>query len=1208
MSGIARTNEPVTVGVPLPDAGGIANTSTLGLTGASAAQFSVEGTWPDGNIKWLKIRAIVPSLAAGGTATLTLTNSGSGNFGGANLATDNGPTITVNTNGGTCGSGSAICFTVKKSNFDVIDQVQIGSTTVVASGTSQGLVVLGPNPTATYPGNVTCSPTSGGTACTTVYSTANDAKNSTCSIEENGPAISVLKCTADLNDGSGHVYMHTTTRLYFYQGSSKVRAQVTLRNADCPGNDCNVANFDTAYKGIQAFELRLTPNISGSLAYNIGAQTCSGGVCNGTLTSGSGDYAYIYQADSSYLNAQSSADYTNQCNGPGSGGTYDLCAPYTTLAGYAVMNSIAGIATTQATGSASQTAGGWGDISGTGAQAGIGVEIGNYEMTGYGNESVEFLSGGTDVRLGLLARENNTTATTEVTCTTDCHPYYIPYPQYHINDVYLNFHTTASASLPNEFLKQQHYLVARAPISWYNSSGALLYPLEDPTEEVNFYNAVMNTYTPTISSSTVVPEQDLGMTNQYYWGLTAYKYFNFANGGPAMQLDVRHSQMMNFIRLGYTGSYLDAAHYYKLAAELFFPRADFSGGWSGKPGSYTLYENWPAIIESGSGSARNQSLGMMDWNIDLDHCHFYGAVDYYLMSGEEYIHDFIDGPAVDFFSNSVSNNNLINAVGNAYVSTRTVGNMLMWMSRVATFEQGTGHASVATTLLGRANTLWTRYLKANLCVQSAGVGDPASCTPVLQGNNGTIAGTNFDRGVTYQFGSSAVAAYGGTCNFSSAGGVPRSIDNATTGQLLAGLWEFHLAEGPSYADYNALMDYGFGIWQMIHGTSGMGGVCTTFGASVACGEMYADDGSNSWSHNGVIYADWIDAASACSTGGFIVINQDAFWPGYYLEQQYLGQSQTNLTRQVYMELAHNLGGCGSGLRGSCGDVWHETLGRLVYAINHPPAYSLTTLSPSGFHDNGDGTYNITVSVPAGATSYRVKWGSRQIVDYIGYNAGTATWVGNPATTQNWWSSTDATGIPVPGSGTQTMTVGTSPATPSLTAANFMIKAYVTGSGPVTPPATTPPATTPPTVSMTAPANGATVSGTVTVSASATGSTSVSVQFLLDGANVGSAVTGAGPSYSLSWNSTTTSNGSHVLSAAVTDASGNTAQSGSVTVTVNNTSPAPAITSVTATAITASGVTITWTTSVAADSQVAYGLTASYGGSSTLATAMVTSHS
>jgi hypothetical protein len=73
-------------------------------------------------------------------------------------------------------------------------------------------------------------------------------------------------------------------------------------------------------------------------------------------------------------------------------------------------------------------------------------------------------------------------------------------------------------------------------------------------------------------------------------------------------------------------------------------------------------------------------------------------------------------------------------------------------------------------------------------------------------------------------------------------------------------------------------------------------------------------------------------------------------------------------------------------------------------------------------------------------------------------------------------------------------------------------------------------TTAPTVAMTAPANGATVSGTsVTVSATATDNVGVAgLQFKVDGVNLGAEDT-AGP-YTATWNTTTSSNGSHTLTA------------------------------------------------------------------------------
>jgi hypothetical protein len=101
-----------------------------------------------------------------------------------------------------------------------------------------------------------------------------------------------------------------------------------------------------------------------------------------------------------------------------------------------------------------------------------------------------------------------------------------------------------------------------------------------------------------------------------------------------------------------------------------------------------------------------------------------------------------------------------------------------------------------------------------------------------------------------------------------------------------------------------------------------------------------------------------------------------------------------------------------------------------------------------------------------------------------------------------------------------------------------------------------PDTQAPAVSVTAPANGATVSGSsVTVSANASDNVGVSgVQFKLDGTtNLGAEDT-LSP-YSVAWNSATAINGLHTLTAVARDAAGNTTTSAEVSVTVNNTGPA-----------------------------------------------------
>ena len=99
-----------------------------------------------------------------------------------------------------------------------------------------------------------------------------------------------------------------------------------------------------------------------------------------------------------------------------------------------------------------------------------------------------------------------------------------------------------------------------------------------------------------------------------------------------------------------------------------------------------------------------------------------------------------------------------------------------------------------------------------------------------------------------------------------------------------------------------------------------------------------------------------------------------------------------------------------------------------------------------------------------------------------------------------------------------------------------------------------PDTTPPTVSITSPASGATVSGTITVTATASDDRGVAgVQFRLDGVNGGAE--DANAPYSISWDTTTASNGSHTLTAIARDAAGNQTTSAPITITVFN-APAP----------------------------------------------------
>src|SRR5712671_5921473 len=97
------------------------------------------------------------------------------------------------------------------------------------------------------------------------------------------------------------------------------------------------------------------------------------------------------------------------------------------------------------------------------------------------------------------------------------------------------------------------------------------------------------------------------------------------------------------------------------------------------------------------------------------------------------------------------------------------------------------------------------------------------------------------------------------------------------------------------------------------------------------------------------------------------------------------------------------------------------------------------------------------------------------------------------------------------------------------------------------------------VTVTAPSNGARVSGTVPVRASVTvvgGLTVQSVQFKLDGANLGAPDSGA--PYAISWDTRTASNASHTLTAVARDLLGAEWTSNPVTVTVFNDTTPPSV--------------------------------------------------
>jgi len=351
VSGMARTAGPVSVGIPLEESAGITTLSQLGLSGATAGQFRELARWPGGALKWVLVDYQSDLAAGGANASVSLT-SGSGNFGGADLGSDQGTALAIAT--------GAATFTVRKSPFRVLDQVSVGATALVSAG-GEGLVVIDPAGVR--------------------YSSANDAASSVV-LEENGPVRTVVRASGTLKSSTGARLCEYLVRLHFYRGKSYVRAWVSLRNAK--------AAYPTAFTFKSA-------EIVVPLANATGVRFTTA-TTRGTATDllASGETMYLYQAFSNENGVLENA-YTN--------------APMT-LSGTAFaqngveVRKVNGTIYQALTGNPADVADGWASLE---DPSGRGVTLGMRWMSSYWPAGFE-LSGDGSARIELFSKRNSKTS------------------------------------------------------------------------------------------------------------------------------------------------------------------------------------------------------------------------------------------------------------------------------------------------------------------------------------------------------------------------------------------------------------------------------------------------------------------------------------------------------------------------------------------------------------------------------------------------------------------------------------------------------------------------------------------------------------------------------------------------------------------------------------------------------------------------------
>lgn len=1005
-NGMARSNEPWTGGVPLPDSWNVsASAPQVSLTGVSMAQFKCLAVWPSGNCKWLLVDTQIPSLSAGGTAGLTLT-SGNGNFGGGagDLASDNGGTISVNSTGGRtpCGSPGTTCWTIRKAFFNGFDVVSDGNSTLIASGTSPGLLLQGPaadGSTSACP-----NPLSG---CTTIYRSSADP-SSTCSIEDNGPVRASIECHGGLKNGA-EAYLNFQVRIYFYYGSSKVKLTSILKNAS---ESSGSGNFASATKGFRSYEMRLMLN---GLSAPRATFATAGGTQAHAFTAA--ESAYMWQGFSSKfedVNWQGWLVGNTQSYIQRSGS-----APFNyVMDGYQI--DAGGV--TVASGTRNQYQDGWADLSDA---SGKGITIGGYQFSSYWPKSLQFMSGGSDVRIGIWPDQslwlNPSTAYGNVA------PYWIPWPTYWMDTIYLNFHSAAVASPGDEILKMQEFLVGRAPYSHYNDSGVFFFKLNDPADTDSYIHNAAATCVPSSDIPSICPSTRMGGQTDFapsYW-----HSYGWTGTGGSNQSDFPLDYLMRFYERGSTGRLLWGYNKTKYIMETALARAD-GFTWSGHS-RLSDFDTlaYPIVPSENLTKAIRAKLD------DL-HGHIYGTIDYYYFTGDRTIKDFIDQAMGDRFTNP----NIGPAANPLGMSAqRQVGIYLMAAARLHNYAVSTGNSTLAGNAFTAINRIFTANLLPDLAVSGTGTSTThnSSLLPAtLQGQ--ATYGISRTRGIFFSNTSEnvqgvAAASY----NYLACGSSPPTVyTNARLAQpfevamATQGLDEALQALGPGWQYYQQARDLNLGMveWALSEGFYNNG-------TTPDSGFLYSINLDHVCSGSGT-------PTQLCECAPFVVFSPQTVWFIHSLYLKYTGDTSKNDLLRLSIAKVQN----------GLGNDWDENGGygvsNAIYAVHHPPETELQTVALDSFANNGDGSYTLHWTPASNTVGYFLKHsgGSKAIVDWLNFDIRSGnesegnggTFRIDPTANMPWFAAGYTSSQPAPND--NGITVSGLPA--NLTQSSFMLKADV----------------------------------------------------------------------------------------------------------------------------------------------------------------------
>jgi hypothetical protein len=85
---------------------------------------------------------------------------------------------------------------------------------------------------------------------------------------------------------------------------------------------------------------------------------------------------------------------------------------------------------------------------------------------------------------------------------------------------------------------------------------------------------------------------------------------------------------------------------------------------------------------------------------------------------------------------------------------------------------------------------------------------------------------------------------------------------------------------------------------------------------------------------------------------------------------------------------------------------------VINEILNPEPYQLVDV-PITATNLASGSYTLSWTVPARAQSYRIKYASNPIVEWVDFNRTTNTFIGDPASPVPWFAATNESSPPAP---------------------------------------------------------------------------------------------------------------------------------------------------------------------------------------------------